>query len=279
MLKNLIVRALSGAVLVALILGAVLYSPITFGVLFCVIVVIGAWEFYCALGRSGKPLASPLVLSLGAGLLFATSFLSQYYGLSHVGFAPYFLFLLYLFVRQLYEPNVNAVEAWGYGVLGQLYVALPFAILPFLLISYSEGVMVYHRDLLISLLLVIWCYDSFAYLFGVTLGRHRLFERISPKKSWEGAIGGGLTTLALSYFLPCLFPSSMLSEWQWVGFAAVTVLFSTWGDLVESLFKRTIGIKDSGFILPGHGGVLDRFDSLLLAAPAVWIYIELFIRN
>ena len=115
------------------------------------------------------------------------------------------------------------------------------------------------------------------YLFGSLFGKHRLFERISPKKSWEGFVGGLLFALLASQAFAYLLPT--YSAAQWLGLAVVVVVFGTWGDLIESLLKRQLGIKDSGHVLPGHGGMLDRFDSVLLAIPAAYIYIELFIRN
>jgi phosphatidate cytidylyltransferase len=130
----------------------------------------------------------------------------------------------------------------------------------------------------------LWSSDSGAYLFGSWLGKHRLFPRISPKKSWEGSIGGGLTALAASQIVATFVPfaeslTPMLSRLLWAGLALLTVLVGTWGDLVESLFKRKLGIKDSGNILPGHGGMLDRFDSSLLAIPAAVIYIYTVMLN
>ena len=123
----------------------------------------------------------------------------------------------------------------------------------------------------LSVFIFLWASDSGAYLVGSLIGKHRLFERISPKKSWEGSIGGGVLALVAAWALWYFFP--IMSLWQWIGMALVVVVFGTWGDLVESLLKRQLGIKDSGHILPGHGGILDRFDSSMLAVPAVVIYL------
>ena len=119
--------------------------------------------------------------------------------------------------------------------------------------------------------LLVWVNDTFAYLSGSLLGKHKLFPRISPKKSWEGSIGGGVFSIASSFVFAHYF--SFLSVWEWAGLALVVVIFGTWGDLTESLMKRQLGIKDSGHILPGHGGMLDRFDSALLAIPAAVVYL------
>ena len=134
---------------------------------------------------------------------------------------------------------------------------------------YSEHAVFYAIPL--SMYVFIWINDTGAYLSGVTLGKHKLFPRISPKKSWEGSIGGALATTASAFAIAHLFP--FMSVAQWIGMALVVVVFGTFGDLTESMMKRHLDIKDSGRILPGHGGILDRLDSMLLAIPAVVIYL------
>ena len=125
--------------------------------------------------------------------------------------------------------------------------------------------------LVLAVFIFLWTNDTGAYCTGSLFGRHKLFPRVSPGKSWEGSIGGGVLCLAVSQLLSLWLPE--LTRWEWMGFALTVVLFGTWGDLVESLFKRQLGIKDSGNILPGHGGMLDRFDSSLMAIPAVITYL------
>lgn len=152
-------------------------------------------------------------------------------------------------------------------MMSQLYIAVPFSIIPCLAFSNNGFVWIYP----LAIFLFLWTNDTGAYCFGTLFGKHRLFERISPKKSWEGSIGGGVLSLVVASVV-AYFDQS-LNLWQWLGFALVVVVFGTWGDLVESLLKRQLGIKDSGNILPGHGGMLDRFDSSLLAIPAVAVYL------
>jgi phosphatidate cytidylyltransferase len=135
--------------------------------------------------------------------------------------------------------------------------------------------------LLLGVFMFIWLYDTGAYCVGMLLGRHRLFERISPKKSWEGVIGGIIACVAGAYVTNYWFDEffQVPDINVWVGLSVVVAVFATFGDLVESLIKRTVGVKDSGNILPGHGGILDRIDSLLLVAPAVLIYLLLVVPN
>ena len=158
-------------------------------------------------------------------------------------------------------------------MLSQLYVALPFALLNVLAFQNSPETssVTYNPILPLSIFVFIWLSDTGAYCVGSLIDKHRLFERISPKKSWEGSIGGGIFSIASSLGFAHFFP--FMPGWQWVGLAIVVVIFGTWGDLTESLMKRQLGIKDSGNILPGHGGMLDRFDSALMAIPAAVVYL------
>jgi phosphatidate cytidylyltransferase len=200
-------------------------------------------------------------------------------------FVPLFLTIIYLLVSELYLNNPNPLQNWAFSMMALLYIALPFSLLGLLAIELRtvEGLgmplaVIYNWMLPLSIFIFLWTSDSGAYIFGSWLGKHRLFPRISPKKSWEGSIGGALVALVASQIIAIwsndFSPSSdLLNRLGWAGLALVVVIFGTWGDLVESLLKRKLGIKDSGNILPGHGGMLDRFDSSLLAIPAATIYI------
>ena len=159
-------------------------------------------------------------------------------------------------------------------MLSQMYIALPFSLLNVLAFNAtSDGLVAFNTLLPLSVFIFLWVNDTGAYCAGSLLGRHKLFPRISPGKSWEGSIGGGLFVLAAAYIISIYFDGVLLTTIEWLGLGLVVTVFGTWGDLVESLFKRTLGIKDSGNILPGHGGMLDRFDSALLAIPTAVIYL------
>ena len=157
-------------------------------------------------------------------------------------------------------------------MMSQMYIALPFA--PLNVLAFHTNVTgsasEYNPILPLSIFIFNWVNDTGAYCTGVLFGKHRLFERISPKKSWEGSIGGAVFCVIAAFVMAHFFP--FLSLGVWVGLGLVIVVFGTWGDLTESLLKRTLGIKDSGNILPGHGGMLDRFDSSLMAIPAAVVY-------
>ena len=193
---------------------------------------------------------------------------------------------MYLLVAELYLQRENPIGNWAHSMLAQIYVALPFSLLALLLFApTAEGADPRTRAyLILSVFVFLWCNDTGAYCTGSLLGRHKLFPRVSPGKTWEGSIGGGVLTVVASQLIAWFGPAEMTGECsfvvfgltplQWAGFALTVVVFGTWGDLVESLMKRRLGVKDSGNILPGHGGMLDRFDSSLLAIPAVVCYLS-----
>ena len=195
----------------------------------------------------------------------------------------YGMSLLTAMIGQLWNTKTNPVEAWMHIAYSQIYVAVPFALIN--MIAFFRGQ--FTPVLVLSMLVFIWVNDSFAYLTGSLFGRHRMFERVSPKKSWEGFIGGNLFALVAAYLMSILdqplsnllvgHDGASLELWQWLVFAQIVVVFGTLGDLVESLLKRTLGVKDSGSAIPGHGGWLDRFDSLIFAAPVVACYLYLLL--
>jgi phosphatidate cytidylyltransferase len=186
---------------------------------------------------------------------------------------PLMLVLLFLlFIVELFRKQESPFTNIAYSILGIMWIVLPFTLVNHFHLILSEW-----RFLLLSVFIIIWLYDTLAYCVGMLIGKHRLFERISPKKSWEGAIGSTILTLILVYFANLLFPMLPLTSFQWVGLALIIIVFGTLGDLIESMFKRQLSAKDSGTILPGHGGVLDRFDSILLAIPFVWFYLMIIL--
>ena len=196
-------------------------------------------------------------------------------------FIPYLLSVISLFISELYTESKNAINNWAYTMLSQMYVALPLSTINILAFRDYGGQVVYGYLIPLSIFAFLWANDTGAYCFGSLFGRHKLFPRISPGKTWEGSVGGGLLVLAVAAVIGYVENhnadgqtlGAVMSVSEWIGMGLVVVLFGTWGDLVESLFKRTMGIKDSGNILPGHGGMLDRFDSSLMAIPAAVVYL------
>jgi phosphatidate cytidylyltransferase len=170
----------------------------------------------------------------------------------------------------LYSQHPNPLEAIGTAVVGILYIPIPLALLNL----FNDPIFM-HVDqpkyMVLGFFLLVWANDTFAYLTGVTFGKHPLFKRISPKKTWEGSLGGALLTIAFSYLVFKYL--GVISLIDWIIVAALIIIFGTFGDLSESMIKRLAQVKDSGNILPGHGGMLDRFDAVLFAAPVVFLYL------
>ncbi|NMA74886.1 MAG: phosphatidate cytidylyltransferase [Bacteroidales bacterium] len=275
-MKNLIIRTIVGTILVAVIITATYFSPYSYMILFTLISALCAHEFATIINNSGKATINRSIITLAGGYLFLASALY----LSEIAradvFIPYLLVLLYLMISELYLKRENPINNWAFTMLSQVYTVFPFALLNLLAFQTTQEaqVVAYNPILSLAVFVFLWINDSGAYLVGSSFGKNRLFERISPKKSWEGSIGGALFSLIAAWIISIFFP--FLPLIQWLILALVVVVFGTWGDLSESLLKRTLGIKDSSHILPGHGGFLDRFDSALMAIPAAVICLYLF---
>ena len=277
-LRSLIIRTLTGAIYVLLLVGCTVYSPVSAFFFFAIITAATLWEFGSIMNTHVHVRMVRPVNSLAGFVLVAAVWLSTLASPQTAKvFALYGLLLMYMIVSELYRHAKTPLRNWAFCFASQVYVALPFALLPLLSIVYNEetGDMAYSWIYPLALFIFLWVNDTFAYLSGMSLRKifpAKLFPRISPKKSWIGSIGGAVFTLVASFLVYYWQPDTMPLE-RWIGFAVVVIFFGTWGDLVESLIKRQLGIKDSGNILPGHGGMLDRFDSSLLAIPAAVVYL------
>lgn len=272
MKNNFLQRAITGILFVAIIVGCILYDPLAFGTLFVTVSALTIREFGHLVNQSGEVSINRTITMLGGAYLFLAIMGFCIDAAGSKIFIPYLILIIYLMVSELYLKKKNPVLNWAYSMLSQMYIALPFAMLNVLAFQNPEASSVSYNPILpLSIFVFLWLNDTGAYCFGSLFGKHRLFERISPKKSWEGSIGGGIVAIASSFVFACYFPIMTWAEWA--GLALVVVIFGTWGDLTESLLKRQLQIKDSGSILPGHGGMLDRFDSSLMAMPAGVIYL------
>ncbi len=276
MINNFIKRAITGVLFVAILVGCILYNPLSFGILFTIISALTIYEFGQLVNMrvEGVKINKTIAMLGGAYLFLAImGFCTNASPAGSSIFIPYVLLLLYMMISELYLKKKNPVLNWAYSMLSQLYIGLPFAMLNILAFhnnpEYSS--VSYNPILPLSIFIFLWLNDTGAYCIGSLIGKHRLFERISPKKSWEGSIAGGVVAIGVSFILAHYFPFMSMPEWA--GLALVVVVFGIWGDLTESLFKRQLHVKDSGNILPGHGGMLDRFDSALMAIPAAVVYL------
>jgi len=181
-----------------------------------------------------------------------------------------------VFIAELLRSKNASVKNSALTLFGLIYVALPFSLLNFIVYSGNPGNTAFYPWILVGIFLIIWVYDSMAYVFGSLLGKHKIAVNISPGKSWEGLIGGTVFAVIMGIVNAVLF--GKIDMTNWIIIALLVVIFGTLGDFFESKIKRETGIKDSGNILPGHGGLLDRFDSLLFAAPVIFVWLN-FIDN
>ncbi len=264
-------RTISGVLFVIVLVGAIYIGHITFFILFLGIMVATLLEFY-HLGLKAK-LRPQALLGVFIGVaLFTWSYLYSSGRLELITFFGFIPLMVSLFVVELYRHQPKPMQNISFTILGIIYIAVPFALLNFITINGSSYSMDYNPNLLLGILFLVWANDTGAYLLGVSLGKHKMIPRISPKKSWEGFFGGIATTLLVAWITSMVFDEVTLRHWLAIGL--ITSLLAVLGDLVESMFKRSIGVKDSGKFLPGHGGLLDRFDALIMAIPVVYAYME-----
>lgn len=275
MKSNFLQRAITGVIFVAVLVGCILGGPISFTILFALISALTINEFGNIVNRMEHTrMNKPISILAGLFLFLCFGYIGVVPGANEI-FIPYLFLILYLFISELYKKQPNPLNNWAYVMMSQIYIALSFALLNVLAYhsSTTESVSQYNPILPLSIFIFNWVNDTGAYCTGMLFGKHRLFERISPKKSWEGSIGGAVFSIIAAIVMAHFF--TFLSTGVWIGLGLTVVVFGTWGDLTESLMKRTLGIKDSGNILPGHGGMLDRFDSTLMAVPAAVVYLYL----
>ena len=272
MKSNVVIRALSGLLYVGVMIGCLLGGQNTYCVLFAVITAILLNEFNTLLEQHGLALVNNTVTVISGVYLFLAMFLFCSGLLGAVVFVPYLLSMMFVLISGLYIKQTNPISTWAYSFAGQMFIALPMSLMNAL--AFNE---MYDYVLPLALFVLLWLNDTGAYCFGCSLSKkipYKLFPSVSPKKSWVGSVGGGITVLAGAWCFYYFCGNGSLLFW--LGFGLVVCVFGTWGDLIESQFKRQLGIKDSGKFMPGHGGALDRFDSALMAIPASVIYITLF---
>ena len=279
-MKNLITRSITGVIFVTAIVVCFM-RPEAMILLFALVTGLTVWE-YTGIVNGIENVCVNRFLATVAAVYFFLGMAGFCAGIvPSAVFIPYLLTVVYMVIAELYTKAPNPINNWAYTMLSQMYIALPFAMVNVLAFRGVGNGVVYNYLAPLSIFVFLWTNDTGAYLSGSLFGKHKLFPRVSPGKSWEGSIGGGLLVLLVAALVGMYQNSDMhetateliLTVPQWMGLGLVVVFFGTWGDLVESLFKRTIGIKDSGNILPGHGGMLDRFDSSLMAFPAAVIYL------
>lgn len=265
-LKNLTIRTVSGIIYIGLIIGAILWGPEGIVLLCIFLASVGLFELrqMSGLGKSAFGLLCFLVELVSIVCLIGSALSFQLTGV--------WLFLLFIrFLMQIWDTSSNPVKDFAMACMAQFY--LGFTLLAFAVLGLKLAA---HPWMLIALISMIWINDTGAFLVGCTIGKHRLFPRLSPKKSWEGFVGGMIFNViagvVFAFFLPLNLYLPYNNFFVWIVMGILVTLLATIGDLFESMIKRTMGVKDSGKIIPGHGGILDRIDSLLAVAPGIFIF-------
>ncbi|MEX2566476.1 MAG: phosphatidate cytidylyltransferase [Cyclobacteriaceae bacterium] len=267
-LAQRVITALMGAIV---IVGGSYYSEWAYFIIFGIIQTFTQMEFYKLSGIDGMlPLKS---FGTFVGLLiFTFTFLEE---MKIIPLEYYFIVFplvsMIFFIKLYRKSDKKPFTGIAFTILGIFYVAIPFSLLTIAAFSVDKT---FHYEIVVGSLLILWASDSGAYFAGTKFGKTKLFERVSPKKSWEGSLGGAFTAVVVTYFLSKQY--TILPEWQWFCITTIIIIAGTYGDLIESLFKRSIAIKDSGQGLPGHGGFMDRFDGLLLSTPFIVAFLKIF---
>lgn len=269
--SNLAQRAITALVGGLVVVLGSIYSDWTYFVIFAGILGFSQMEFYKLSGLDGMLPLKSFGTFLGL-MIFILTFMIEKERLPHEYLYLIFpLVSLTFFIKLYKKTDKKPFTGVAFTYLGIFYVAVPFSLLNLAVFSVDA---VYHYEILIGCLLILWASDTGAYFAGTKFGKTKLFERVSPKKSWEGFLGGAFSAIAIAFIISQYF--TVLEDWKWLVISGIIIIAGTYGDLVESLFKRSIEIKDSGNGLPGHGGFMDRFDGLLLSAPFITAFLKIF---
>lgn len=271
--KNLVTRIIAGVIYIAIVLFAIIRGREVFLLIFGAFVGIALYEFYRMVEKNTTHAIGKIFNITSGVLIFVSCFLYLEQICTYA--LPFFVvaYLLTLFASAIFINRKDIFNAVIYSVFGQVYITLSLCLLMFISHQHKTIDIQYHYVFVLAIFVLIWVNDTTAYFFGSLLGKRKLIERISPNKSIEGFISGIIFCIITAIIIAQLYTS--YSIWFWVGFGIIVALFSTLGDLFESLIKRIYAVKDAGNLIPGHGGILDRIDSLLLVVPAIFLYLSL----
>ncbi|MDZ7737643.1 MAG: phosphatidate cytidylyltransferase [Bacteroidales bacterium] len=280
-MKNLSRRTITGAFLVIIILGGIWLHPVTYLLIGALLLAVSIHEYYKLVSYAG--IRPQRLAGIIAGITaYTISVLVSAQVLESVFYLIIIAELGLIMIIELYRKKDRPFDNLAHTVFGVIFISVPYSLFPFMAFGFSgtdtllqSGISPFSPGLILGFLVLSWSFDTGAYLFGSWFGKHKLWKRISPEKSWEGFISGTIITLIIAWPVSIWIDITGLKSWLII--AMIISITGTLGDMVESMLKRSVGVKDSGSLLPGHGGMLDRFDSLILSLPFVFIYIILFV--
>jgi phosphatidate cytidylyltransferase len=279
-LNNFFRRTLTGAWIVIFVLGGFWLHPVSFFITGLILLIGTQYEYYLMVNNTGiRPQMVTGIIAGFAAYLLSTLIAAKIVPLSF--FLILIPLMLLLMVIELYRRQERPFDSIAHTFFAVLYTAVPFSMFPFSAFSHTglksiinHQSLMFSPGIIVGFFLLIWANDTGAYLTGITIGRHKLMERISPKKTWEGFFGGAILACLVAWLLSGWL--GVVPKTHWIIISLITSVAGTYGDLFESMLKRSMGVKDSGSILPGHGGFLDRFDSVIVSFPLVYLFITLF---
>lgn len=273
-MKELLLRISTGLIFLIIVIGAIWLNPYTLASLFYVVGILGMLEYYSLVKFGGYHPQGTLGVITGTALYVTIELVKlKVAGTAIVSLSiPFFMAI---FVYELYRKRPEPFTNIAHTIIGIIYIMAPFALLN--VFTFEEIIVEYKPGVVLGFFVLLWLNDTGAFVFGKLLGRTKLFPRISPNKTWEGTIGGGLAAMTGAVIISSY--TNDISIVNWLVLALIIIVAASFGDLVESLLKRSLKVKDSSNLLPGHGGILDRFDGVLLASPIAFTYLMLFVHS
>lgn len=268
-MQNLFTRTITGIVFIACIIGSLLWHPLAFSGVIFILMIIGLKEFYY-LSHLHNIQPDRYSGYAVASIIFIISVLNAMQFISPWALSAFVPLVFVFFLAEMFRDRPNSMMNLAFSIFSVAYISIPFSIVIYLMSPVVTGEHPYWH-LLLAYFIILWSHDTFAYLTGIILGKHKMLEKVSPKKTWEGTVGGILFSVGAAYLISIYLTE--LSTWQWLFAALIISVTGTLGDLSESLLKRSFHVKDSGTVFPGHGGVLDRFDAVLFSAPSLFCYL------